>query len=297
MTLQDFVSKHVETAQEHGPLTTVDFIGRELRQRLLGPQHHVETGRPNGVPLQSDLLTDALGGDEPTWLFWFDGGRVDGFRELAPEYVTGDLQTCWNGGIGYSGDWADRHLRRDLGDYGLFSVAPVRSLQGTDYDGRDYFHCAPEIDTGDSVHDRLAALGYREQKGDRVVEIAPGHCNRTVREHIDDIEGGIVRYLKPHPPFEGVEGISSGSGKTRATWHALWSGEITQDELRERYMATYRQAFEAAVELIPDLDGDVYITADHGECLGDCGQLYHSSQHATHRHLCEVPWFEVDGLA
>lgn len=293
MTLRDFASTYTELTREHGPLTAVRYASREARQRLQRAGTHA---KPDGVPDQSALLDVAFDSDGPVWVLWFDGGRLDGFRKLYGDYFTGQLRACWNGGIGYSGDWADRHLRRDLSGYGLFSVAPVRSLSGTDYDGREYFTVAPEIDTGDTVNERLAALGYRELKDDGVVDISPGHCNRSVRDHRDVVDSGVIRYLKPHPPFDGIEGLTSGSGKTRTTWHALWSGAITEGELRERYRATYRQAFEAAREIVPELEGDIYITADHGECLGDCGQLFHASTHATHDHLCVVPWLRVEAV-
>lgn len=293
MTLRQFARKQGRIAIDYGPLTAGRFALKEIRRKV-GPKEI--TSAPDGCLSQNTLLDQALAGESNVWIFWFDGGRVDYFKELYPEYLSGELQACWNGGIGYSGDWADRHLRRDMNGKGLFSVAPVRSLSGTDYDGREYFDVAPEIDTGDSVQERLAALGYREKKADHVVNISPGHCNRSVREHLSYLDGGIIRYLKPHPPFEGMEDMSSGSQKTRNTWYALWSGETSHREIEQAYIETYRQAFEAACEIIPELDGQIIITADHGECLGDCGQLYHGRGHDTHEHLCKVPWFTVDGL-
>jgi len=292
MTVTDFLSKHVESAHQYGVVNAGKFAAKEALQQVRSPD--VPTDKPDGVISQDWLLKTALADDDPLWVIWLDGGRVDYFKRLVDDYFDGELYTCWNGGIGYSGDWADRHLRRDMSGYGLFSVSPVRSLQRTDYDGRDYFDIAPEIDTGDSLQDRLAALGYREQDGDTIAKLSPERCNQAVREYLDQIDGGVIRYLKPHPPFEGLKGMTSGSQKTRATWHAIWSGELTHDELANAYVATYRQAFEAAADIVPELDGTVILTADHGECLGDCGQLYHSREHDTHRHLCEVPWFVVD---
>jgi len=293
MSLGQFLRKQREIQQEYGAQTAFRFALRETKRKV--PQIRSRT-KPAGVQRQSALLDSLFAeSDEPVWLFWFDGGRLDYFRELADEYLTGELRPVWNGGIGYSGTWAETHLRREMDDYGLFSVSPVRSLQ-TDYDGRDYFHVAPEIDIGASVDERLAALGYKEQKADSVVNISPGACNQSVREYMDQIDGGIIRYLKPHPPFDGMADLTAGSQKTRNTWYALWSGELSEDEFRDGYVRTYRQAFRAACEVIPELDGKVVITADHGECLGDCGQLYHSQSHEKHEHLCTVPWFEVDDV-
>lgn len=293
MTIKGFLKTMRETANEQGINTAAKFAVKELRlQAQKDTEYRMEYEH------QQSVLDTALAGEAQTWIIWMDGGRFDYFKELYPEYFEGELQPVYNGGIGYSGDWADRFLRRsDLDDLGLFSVAPVRSLSGTDFDGREYFAVAPDIDESVPVAEQLAALGYRERKdGGNIVNISPGKCNGSVRTHMADIEGGIIRYLKPHPPFDGVEDLTSGSQKTRKTWHSLWTDETTLNELEAAYVRTYHHAFEAAVDIIPELDGDVYITADHGECLGDCDQLYHGRNHAKHEHLCVVPWFKVDAV-
>lgn len=293
MTLKQFLTKQSEVAREKGIRTAFTFAKREVQQKLDTEFYP----KPNGIADQGKLLSNALDTDEKTWIFWFDGGRADYFEQIYPQYVTGELTQAWNGAIGYSGDWAKRHLERDMTGYGLFSTSPVRSLLQSDYDGRDWFSVAPKIETDVPVAEQLAALGYREQKANSTVEIEPGATNESVRKHKHSLDGGIIRYLKPHPPFAGLEKLTSGTQKTRNTWYALWGGELSESELATAYRETYNQAFEAAVDLIPELEGDVYITADHGECLAYCGQLYHGRQHDMHDHLCAVPWFKVDGLA
>ena len=146
---------------------------------------------------------------------------------------------------------------------------------------------------GSSLADRLAALGYAEGGDAGDVAIAPEQVNRVVRENLDELDGGIIRYLKPHPPLAGLEGLTSGPGKVRRTMEALASGSVTVDELEEAYERTYRVAFEAMLDILPELDGRVAVTADHGECLR-CGQLFHADRFDPHDHLVEVPWFEVE---
>jgi hypothetical protein len=228
-------------------------------------------------------------------MFFFDAGRYDMFDQLVWDYFDGNLQRSWNGGVAYTGDWTVRHLTGDFGGRGLFSYVPLRSFEDAKYDGRKHFEIAPDVRQDVSVHERLAELGYRERTTDAELKIGPMHINRVVRQHKDGLNGGVIRYIAPHPPFDGLEEITSENTKTMKTEQALDTGELTYKEFTDAYRQTYRKAFDAGTELIPDLDGSVYITSDHGTCL-TCGQLFHGRRLEMHDHLTIVPWFEVDRL-
>lgn len=290
MTLADFARKTLRTGWEYGPLTASRLGTRELRRKLRARSE--KPGRPYGVADQSKLLDDLLSGDDEAWVIWLDGGRLDVFDDLVWDHLDGDLRPAWNGDVAYSGDWAERHLERDLEGMGLFSTAALRSLDWSDYDGRDHFDVAPEIDTGATAEEKLAALGYIERMGSED-PTNPEKCNREAFSH-ECPRGGVIRYLRPHPPLVGLEDITTGRQKTRDTWHALWTDELTTDELWEAYIETYKVGLEAAARAVDELDGRVVLTADHGECLGDCGQLWHGRRHSMHDHLRIVPWFEVE---
>lgn len=252
--------------------------------------------RPRHVPAQYELIGDLFDTNETVWLLFFDAGRYDIFDQLVGEYFEGSLQRCYNGGVGYTGDWTVKMLTRDFGNRGLFSWVPLRGFGAAEYDGRRWFEVAPDIQSGLAVEEQLAALGYAERSTDEQIHISPSNVNDSVRRHKDDLNGGVVRYLKPHPPFEGLPELTAESSKTAKTRAALANGELTYEELTQAYIDTYRIAFEHATELVPDLEGRVVITADHGTCL-TCGQLFHGRRLEMHDHLTVVPWFEVEGLA
>ncbi|WP_152415784.1 hypothetical protein [Halovivax asiaticus] len=259
------------------------------------------TNRENGeerrppvhIPDQRELLSNAL--DEPTWVILLDAGRFDMFDQLVGQYFNGKLRRVWNGGVGYTGDWFARNANGSYPDRGLFSWLPLRDQQG-EYDGRDHFEIAPEIDREMGVGSRLAALGYTDGDIDEGFSEAPGRVNRTVRDRCEQLQGGIIRYIKPHPPFDGLEDLTSESTKTKKTEQALDSDRLTYAELVQAYRETYRTGFEYAKEIVGDLEGNIILTADHGTCL-TCDQLYHGRHHDKHDHLTIVPWFEVSGLA
>lgn len=288
MTVRDFIFNHQSPRR-----LAVDAI-----DELHGHVADKEWRAPAHVPAQYEYIHDLFDTDEPVWMFFFDAGRYDIFDQLVWDYMDGRLERVYNGGFGYTGDWTTHHLVGDFGNRGLFSYVPLRGFGAAEYDGRKHFATAPDVQPDRTVDDRLAELGYLEFDEDRPAyedRIGPHHINKAVRERADGLNGGVIRYIAPHPPFLGLEDLTSESTKTAKTRAALERGDLTHEELTEAYIDTYEMAFEYACELIPDLDGRVVITADHGTCLS-CGQLFHGRRLDMHDHMTVVPWFEVDRL-
>ncbi len=67
----------------------------------------------------------------------------------------------------------------------------------------------------------------------------------------------------------------------------------TRETLEEYYERNLRLALEAVKELLPELEGDIVITSDHGEAFGEEGVWEHHDD--THIPvLTEVPWFRLE---
>lgn len=291
MNLGRFIRNGRLVYRLHGLKEAARTAAWEARARTVGTPSY---GRPEDLRDQYGLVQDALA-EDGAWVIWLDGGRHDWFEELYPEYFEGELERVWNGGVGYTGDWSVRNLDGDYPGRGIFSAVLPGDCGAVDYDDLAHFDVAEDVRLPGSpdVRDRLATLGYLEVEGDEVTRINPEATNRKVLEHADELDGGVVRYLKPHPPFNGLEWCTRGAGKVHNTRVALRDGDITWGDLEDAYADTYREALGAAADLAESLDGRVVVTADHGECLR-CGQLFHSRTHKPHGHLVNVPWFEVD---
>lgn len=259
--------------------------GRSTTERS-PPPHLADQGR---------LIHDWFDTDETRWLVFFDAGRYDFFDQLVWDYFDGDLKRAWNGGVGYTGDWMARNLSFDFGNRGVFTDLPFRELQHVDYDESDWFAYAPDLRQDEPVKQRLAELGYLERENASTIKISTNRINRAVLNVKDELNGGVIRYLKPHPPFAGLEDLTSESTKTAKTRAAIENGDLSYEELTKAYIDTYRTGFEAAKELVAELDGRVILTSDHGTCL-TCGQLFHGRALEKHDHLTIMPWFEVDKL-
>ncbi len=62
--------------------------------------------------------------------------------------------------------------------------------------------------------------------------------------------------------------------------------------LMERYRSNLRRSLRAVADLADDLDGDIVVTADHGEAFGEYGVWKHNGQ--THiPPLVHVPWMRL----
>ena len=67
----------------------------------------------------------------------------------------------------------------------------------------------------------------------------------------------------------------------------------TRETVMRYHEDNLRIALESITDLLDSLDGDVVITADHGEAFGEQGVWEHHIE--THiPPLVEVPWLKID---
>jgi hypothetical protein len=67
----------------------------------------------------------------------------------------------------------------------------------------------------------------------------------------------------------------------------------TRETVMEHHEVNLRIALDSIVELVEQLDGDIVVTADHGEAFGEQGVWEHHIE--THiPPLIEVPWLDVE---
>jgi len=224
---------------------------------------------------------DLVEKEEWDHLILLDACRYDYFEKIYPEYMEGNLLKVWNGGVSYTLDWYVRTFRRKY-EVALYDPTLFTPEQQKDVGWKYSNHFSKVV---------CEEIEFDFDKGTST----PERVKEMVRKH--DWNGkSINRIMQPHPPFINtpLEELTKGRGKIQRTQRMVDEGRLTFGELRDAYEKNVRIAFEGAVDLIPDLDGDVVITSDHGECLGRCGQFYHARGYEEHDHLVEVPWFNVE---
>lgn len=113
----------------------------------------------------------------------------------------------------------------------------------------------------------------------------------------------ILHYMQPHHPFIGEKQLEDSgfifpdgntkSEKDKMVWDRLKDGEIDEDVFREAYRSNLKYVKSCIEDLIPDLDGRIIITADHGNIFGKRWMYAHPPE-LYFDELVRVPWIEVN---
>lgn len=205
------------------------------------------------------------------WIIICDAGRADAFKDIYKRFFNGDFYTVYNGGFGFTANWFSHHFPNKY-DYHLFHGGlPIYAFSHNpnNYDEREHFN---------------DVTAWEEYDWDERRSMCPPDVVIDVVKETD-VDTGIIRFLQPHNPYRKLNNIYG-------TQHAK---QYTNNELKVAYYDNYSWVLEEiANKLLPILSGDIVITSDHGQCLGDCGQYLHGPDHEKHDHLVNVPFFILD---
>lgn len=111
----------------------------------------------------------------------------------------------------------------------------------------------------------------------------------------------ILHYMQPHFPFIGGtqfghlgrEAFEIGRGEGENVWRMVESGTVDSEEAIEAYYDNLRYVFGFVKTLIDNVDGQVVISADHANALGEWNMWGHRAYVPFHA-VREVPWDERD---
>ncbi|MFB6177606.1 MAG: hypothetical protein ABEI99_10760 [Halobaculum sp.] len=105
----------------------------------------------------------------------------------------------------------------------------------------------------------------------------------------------VVHYMQPHYPFvpdpldRGLPLHEFGQSPWDDVWDKLRAGELDRTTVWEGYRENLRYVLDSVATLLRNVDGDVLITADHGNLLGEFG-LYGHPDFVPIPTLKRVPW-------
>jgi len=105
----------------------------------------------------------------------------------------------------------------------------------------------------------------------------------------------VIHYMQPHYPFvpnpmdEGLSIGSFGDDDRNSVWDRLRKGEVARDEVWAAYRSNLEYVLDNVALLLENVDGDVLITADHGNLLGEYG-IYGHPDYVPIPSLKRVPW-------
>lgn len=102
----------------------------------------------------------------------------------------------------------------------------------------------------------------------------------------------LVHYMQPHAPY--IHRVAQGmepTGLDKRPIELLREGHDRQ-EVGEAYLDNLRYVLDNVEMLLQNVDGDVLLTADHGEMMGR-GMLAGHAEGIPHPHLKRVPWVRL----
>lgn len=252
----------------------------------------------------------------PVWerdwdvLVILDACRVDLMASVIGEYeqLPDEVGSVWSQAA-CSIDWIEKTFNQhpsQLEDCAYITANPFAQ------------HDAPHAKSADLDHEAFADLRllyqteWREIGGIETVppEWVTNHAIDAWRNRGQTgAERMIVHYMQPHEPYitrpewsQIVEDdnpvlknlVEDGYTANTSPWKAMvQEGPVSVEEFWPVYQDNLRWVLEdTSRRLLPNLDGQVVLSADHGNGLGEYGEWHHPPD-AFSPYIRKVPWVEI----
>ncbi|WP_254530432.1 hypothetical protein [Natrinema gelatinilyticum] len=165
-----------------------------------------------------------------------------------------------------------------------------------------------------AFHDNREAVERADRAVVHYMQPHAPYLSRGKGQKLKQIQKGIRKQEEAEKEPDGGNGALSALGdsirpkvETRleeselaqkaGLWLELDPADLVKNGTREAAMALYEEnlriALESVADLISELDGNVVVTADHGEAFGEEGVWEHHIETYIPA-LMEVPWLEVE---
>lgn len=248
--------------------------------------------------------------DRDDWdvLVVMDACRVDQLQEMRQHYecLPYEIDSVWSN-ASCSIDWINRNFNdrpEELEDTAYITANPF--ADHNDPDSR-----SAGLTDSNLAHLELLYNEHWQDIGNGIETVPPGpvtdHAIHAWRRRDElGFDRMVVHYMQPHEPFrsrpEWGNGnhkllknlVSEGATAGSSVYPLLQSGDIGLDEFWRVYQDNLRWVMDDVTErLLGNVDGDVVLSADHGNGLGEFGSWHHPPA-AMNPHIRKVPWVPVE---
>lgn len=204
--------------------------------------------------------------------------------DLVPEVECPFMDESWEYSVASSsGEWIPKTFHgRDTSDVAYVTANPYSKELLDEQDFR--------------LLDEVWEYGFDDEIRTIPADVVTDQAIRAWRE--DSPDRMIVHYMQPHHPFvpkpmdEGIPRHEFGQQPWDNVWHKLRKGEANRDEVWEGYVANLEYVLRHVETLLDNASGDVLITADHGNLLGELGMYAHPDWVPV-KALKRVPWVKT----
>jgi len=236
-----------------------------------------------------------------------DAARVDLTREAAREYdaLPNDVASVWSN-ASCSIDWIERTFNGHPGEAARTGYVTANPF--ADHDEAETR--SADLDEDTVGHLRLLYQSHWQDIGNGLETVPP----EAVTDHAIDawrrrdelgIDRLVVHYMQPHEPFRSRPEWGTGDSKLlknlvdddaaagSSVFPRLQAGDVDLDEFRDVYLDNHHWVLDDVTErLLGNVEGDVVLTADHGNGLGEWGAWHHPPGRIAPA-IRKVPWIEV----
>jgi len=294
MTFADWLDETGERYRTQSPLAATRESAHEFR---MGLQRRVG----------SRLGKSIWGRGDWDVLVVLDACRNDMWNEVYAEYDRLERSSGVWSNASCSIDWIVRN----------FNEHPEQARRAGYVTGNPFaHHTAPEARSADLSEEDLAHFAplYKSEwtalDGGPVETIPP----KVLTDHAIDawrrrdklgMDRLIIHYMQPHQPFrskpewekigKNLKNLVDDRGMAGAcAWQRARRGEVDTDELWAAALDNLHWVLDDVTErLLPNIDGTVALTADHGNAMGEWGEWAHPPG-AISPAVRTVPWVALE---
>jgi len=276
MGISEFKSQINHAYSTYGALTGSRLAASKLVERLLA-----QTGS------RINYGTRPLDHDWDVMII-LDACRADLFREFAPEhpvYESFDRVSSKYSCASTSREWFKKGFGSgvDVSDVHYVTQNPFLSRK-TD---PDRFHDVEPL--------------YEVESESESRRLAPSVVTDVALNAYKSSNAGrfVVHYLPPHAPFLHCEGKydlgeKSWGGESHDVWFGLQINEFDKEEVWKDYGQSLLTILDEVQRLSNHVSGDIVVTADHANGIGEFGQYGHPG-YVPVPAIKRVPWVEMVG--
>lgn len=221
-----------------------------------------------------------------------DACRVDLFAEVAAEYEWLPAsetveRTAADSVAGSSKEWMER----------TFGATDADTLESTAYITGNPFS-SQMLDSEDfGLLDETWRYAWDDDAGSIHPEPLIDRTIQVGRE--ENYNRVIVHLMQPHAPFlehpeihAGFDTDQWGDAAETDVWHRIRRGDLEYERVWQAYAGNLCIALESVNTLRQNIDGQLVLTADHGNALGEYGIWGHPDIPVAG--IREVPWVVVE---
>lgn len=209
--------------------------------------------------------------EEWDYLIVLDACRYDYFSEL--NWIEGELESKRSRGS-TTAEWLRENFSGQHQDIVYISANPHLS---------DTEHTSLKPN---QLHDTFQpymkdeCIEFGATKAECVTETA----KKAARKYPD--KRLVIHYIQPHAPYIGEKRIGKGS------LYELYSKVTSKEKIQEAYKSNLKYVLESVEDLVNTISGQIIVTADHGEMLGEKG-VYAHAEGLYFKELVKVPWLKI----